>query len=203
MSGLIATKIGMSRIFQEDGNVVPVTYLKVQPNTVVRTKTEDKDGYNAVVLGVNPRTWKTKKGEDRVRYRTQKEWRVETLDGLEPGKEVSADAIPAESVVTVTGTSKGKGFQGVVKRHGFAGGPKSHGSHFHRRPGSIGMAEFPGRVQKGMKMAGHTGHDTVTLRNRTVVSCDLAEGVIAVKGPLPGPNGAVVYLTLESTPQEA
>lgn len=200
MSGIIAKKVGMTRVFLENGEAVPVTYLQVEPNTVVRMKTEEKDGYNAVVLGVGPKKWKTRKGNEHTRYRLQKEWAVESLEGYEPGKELKADTIPAASTVTISSKSKGRGFQGVVKRHGFHGGPKTHGSHLHRRPGSIGMCEFPGRVLKGQRMAGQMGGDTITLRGRPVVVCDEDKGVIAVKGPIPGPNGSFVYVTLESTP---
>ena len=203
-NGIIAKKVGMSRVFQEDtGNAVPVTYLQVEPNTVVRTKSEDKDGYNAVVLGVKPRKWKTRKGKEHVRYGDQKEFRVESLEGLEAGKELSCDKFAVNSVVTVVGSSKGRGFQGVIKRHGFSRGPETHGSHHHRRPGSVGMAEFPGRVLKGKKMPGRMGNQQVTLRSREVLACDTEKGLIAVKGPVPGPNGSSVYLTLESSPESA
>lgn len=194
----------MSRVFQEDtGEAVPVTYLQVEPNTIVRTKTEDKDGYNAVVLGVKPKNWKTRKGKERVRYGDQKEFRVETLDGLEAGKQLSCEKFVVNSKVTVAGITKGRGFQGVIKRHGFSRGPETHGSHHHRRPGSIGMAEFPGRVLKGKKMPGRMGTQQQTLRSREVLVCDTKKGIVGVKGPVPGPNGASVYLQLESTPESA
>ncbi len=202
MSGLIARKVGMSRAFLPSGESVPVTYLRIEPNTVVRTKSADKDGYNAVVLGIGPRTWKTRKGAERVRYSRQKEWKVESLEGLEPGKTLTADTIPADATVTIQGTSKGKGFQGVMKRHHFAGGPASHGSHFKREPGSVGMRTSPGRILKGHRMAGHMGSETVTVKNRPVVSVDVAEGIVAVKGPVPGPNGTIVYVTTESASQK-
>lgn len=200
MQGLIAKKVGMSRVFLETGEAVPVTYLQVEPNTVVRVKTEEKDGYNAVILGVGAKKWKTRKGKEHTRYSVQKEWKVESLDGIESGKQVAADTLPAQSMLTITGTSKGKGFQGVIKRHNFSRGPETHGSHHHRRPGSIGMKEWPGRVLKGKKMAGRMGGDTVTVKNRAVVVADAAKGLIAVKGPVPGSNGTHVYLTIESTP---
>jgi len=199
--GLIAKKLGMSRVFLENGDAVPVTYLEVEPNTVVRTKTEDKDGYNAVVLGVGAKKWKTRKGSEHTRYGAQKEWQVESLEGLDPGTKLTCKAVPAESVVTVTGVSKGKGFQGVIKRWRFSRGPETHGSHHHREPGSIGMCEFPSRVHRGKKMPGQKGGDTVTIRNRTVVLSDPEKGVIAVKGPIPGPNGETVFVTVESAPE--
>lgn len=195
--GLIARKVGMSRAFLPSGEAVAVTYLEVEPNTVVRTKTTEKDGYNAVVLGIQKREWKSRKGKEQVRYNVQKEWKVDSLDGMEPGKELTAEAIPQDSLVTIVGVTKGKGFQGVMRRHGFAGGKMSHGSHFKREPGSIGMRTDPGRVFKGHPMAGHMGSDTMTLKHRAIVSAD--KNLLAVKGPVPGPNGAHVYVTLETS----
>lgn len=200
MSGLIARKVGMSRAFLSTGESVPVTYLKIEPNVVVRTKTTEKDGYNAVVLGIGAKMWRSRKGVEHIRYARQKEWQLDSLDGMEPGKTLAADTIPADSFVTVQSTSKGKGFQGVMKRHHFAGGPASHGSHFKREPGSVGMRTSPGRILKGHRMAGHMGLETVTVKHLPVISVDGAEGVIAVKGPVPGPNGAIVYVTAESLP---
>lgn len=203
-NGIIAKKLGMSRVFlEETGAAVPVTYLQVEPNTIVRTKTKDKDGYDAVVLGVKPKNWKSRKGKENVRYGHQKEFRVESLEGLEPGKTLSCDKFEANSKVTIVGVSKGRGFQGVIKRHGFSRGPETHGSHHHRRPGSVGMKEYPGRVLKGKKMPGRMGSEQVTLRDREVLTCDLEKGVIAVRGPVPGPNGANVYVTLQSAPVAA
>jgi len=195
--GLICTKIGMSRVFSPEGNAIAVTYLKAEPNTILRLKTTEKDGYNAVVLGTGTKNWRTRKGKERVRYKHQKEWKVEKLDGLEPGKTLSLEAFVKDSKLAICGISKGKGFAGTIKRHGFAGGPGSHGSHFKREPGSVGMRTEPGRIHKGKRMAGRMGQDTVTLHDRLVVDCDPAAGVIAVKGPIPGPNGSTVYITLE------
>ena len=203
MSGLIAKKIGMSRVFLESGEAVPVTYLQVEPNTVLRLKTEDKDGYNAVVLGVRPKNMKTRKGKEHTKYAVSKEWKVESTDGFEPGKTIDVSAIPVDSVVTVSSQSKGRGFQGVVKRYGFRGGPATHGSHHHRRPGSVGMCEFPGRVLKGQRMPGRMGNQRVTLRKRNVMVCDPQKGLIAVKGPVPGSNGSRVFVTVESLPSES
>jgi len=199
MIGLIARKIGMSRAFLPTGEAVPVTYLKVSPNTVIRQKTKEKDGYDAVVLGMEPKEWKTRKGNTLTRYKVQKEWQVESLDGLDAGKQLTVSVLPQDSKVTVCGISKGRGFQGVVKRHGFGGGPGSHGSHFKREPGSVGMRADPGRIFKGHRMAGHMGTDQVTVKNRTIVVSDEKENIIAVTGPVPGPTGAAVFLTLEST----
>ena len=201
MKGLIATKIGMSRIFLDSGEAVPVTYLRVDRNHVVRTKTEDKDGYNAVVVGVSPKKWRTRKGKEHTRFATQKEWQVESIDGIAPGAELSCNLLPKDSKVTITGTSKGKGFQGVIKRHGFSRGPETHGSHHHRRPGSIGMKEWPGRVLKGKKLPGRMGPKTVTLHDRLVMECDPEENLLCIKGPVPGPTGSTVFVTVESWPE--
>ena len=196
--GLITKKVGMSRIFAESGEAVAVTYLKVEPNTVVRLKNQEKDGYNAVVLGIGATSHKTKNGKELTRFRRQKEWQVPSIDGFEPGKELGADVVPVSTYVTVTGVSKGKGFQGVMKRHHFGGGPKTHGSHFKREPGSVGMRGKPGRIQKGKRMAGHMGMDTKTLHHCPIVICDAEHGVLGVKGPVPGPNGGYVFITVEA-----
>jgi large subunit ribosomal protein L3 len=198
--GLIARKVGMSRAFLPSGEMIPVTYLEVKPNIVVRTKTKEKDGYDAVVLGVEPKMWKSRKGKEHMRYAMQKEWQVDSLDGLEAGKSISVESFPEESKVTIVGITKGKGFQGVMRRHGFHGGPGSHGSHFKREPGSVGMRGDPGRIFRGHKMAGHMGQEQRTIKNRSVIISDVEKGIIAVSGPVPGPNGAHVYLTLESSP---
>lgn len=200
--GLIARKVGMSRVFLPSGEVAAVTYLRVEPNVVVRTKTKEKDGYNAVVLGIGGKNWKTRKGAEHTRYSVQKEWQVESADGMEKGKTVTAEAMPADSMVTITGISKGKGFQGVVKKFHFAGGPMSHGSHFKREPGSVGMRADPGKILKGHHMAGQMGRDQITIKHRPVLVCDVENGILGVKGAIPGPNGAAVYVTLEPTPEK-
>lgn len=199
MIGLIAKKVGMSRAFLPSGEAVAVTYLEIEPNVVVRTKTKEKDGYDAVVLGIGARPWKSRKGKENVRYSLEREFRVDSLDGLAPGTKVSAEVLPAESFVTVQGTSKGKGFQGVMRRHNFGGGPASHGSHFKREPGSVGMRTDPGRIFRGHKMAGHMGLDTITLKHRPVIVHDAQKNLLAIKGAVPGPAGAHVFLTLESS----
>lgn len=197
MIGVIAKKVGMSRAFLPSGEAVPVTYLEIEPNVVVRTKSSDKDGYNAVVLGIGGKEWKSRKGKSNMRYALQKEFQVESLDGFEAGKKVTVETLPVESMVTVQGVSKGKGFQGVVRRFGFGGGPASHGSHFKREPGSIGMRTDPGRIFRGRKMAGHMGLETLTVKHRAVIVSDTDKNLIAIKGPVPGPNGGHVFLTLE------
>lgn len=201
MLGLIATKIGMSRVFQNDGSAVPVTYLKVDPNTVVRHRSKEKDGYDALVLGIGGKTWKTRKGKEHIRYRVMKEFPVASLDGFDVGKTLTAEMIPAESTVQVTGVSKGKGFAGVIKRYHFSGGPWTHGSHQHREPGSVGARAKPGRVQQGKKLPGRMGADRVTTHGRAIVLSDPAANIIAVKGQVPGPKGATVILCIESLPK--
>lgn len=200
MFGLIAKKIGMSRVFTDDGSAVPVTYLKADPNTVIRHRLKDRDGYNAVVLGFNGKKWKTRKGKEHVRYAVEREFTVESLDGYDVGKTLTAELIPAESLVTVVGISKGKGFQGVIKRYHFSGGPWTHGSHQHREPGSIGCRAKPGRVRKGKRLPGRMGGDRVTIKHRPVIVSNPAENLIAVKGAVPGPNGTAVILQVESLP---
>ncbi|MFA7682519.1 MAG: 50S ribosomal protein L3 [Candidatus Peribacteraceae bacterium] len=198
-AGLIAKKVGMSRLFLDNGEAVAVTYLHVEPNIVVRVKTQERDGYNAIVLGIGAKQWKSRKGKENTRYTLQKEWQVESLEGFEAGKELTAGTISTESVVSIMGVSKGKGFQGVIKRHGFHGGPGSHGSHSHRRPGSVGMCAFPGHIIKGKKLPGQTGHATVTIQRRPVIAVDPVKGLVCVKGPVPGPSGAPIFLTIESS----
>ncbi len=198
--GLIARKIGMSRVFLPTGEAVAVTYLRVEDNAVLRTKTKEKDGYQAVVLGIDEETVRTRKGKTLTKHRNQKEFAVESFDGIEKGKSVTMSALPIESMVTITGVGKGKGFQGVMKRWHFSGGPESHGSHFKREPGSVGMRTWPGRIHAGKKMPGRMGGATVTLKHRAVLVSDTAKKVLGVKGPIPGPNGALVYVTLETLP---
>jgi large subunit ribosomal protein L3 len=195
--GLIARKIGMSRVFLPTGEAVPVTYLKVEDNTIVRTRTKEKDGYEAVVLGIDKKMVRTRKGKELHKHVTQKEFTVDSLEGFAAGGSVTLAALPLETLVSVTGVGKGKGFQGVVKRHHFAGGPKSHGSHFKREPGSVGMRTWPGRIHAGKRMAGHMGGETVTIKHRAVLVSDEARKVVGIKGPIPGPNGAVVYVVIE------
>lgn len=197
ISGVIARKVGMSRVFLPTGEAVAVTYLKVDDNTIVRTKTKEKDGYDAVVLGVGQHVMRTRKGSEVKKYKEQKEFKVSSLEGITPGSTVTVSIVPVDSKVTVTSTSKGKGFQGVMKRHHFSGGPRSHGSHFKREPGSVGMRTWPGRIHAGKRMPGHMGLETVTIKHRPVVVTDVDQKVIAIKGPVPGPNGAYIYIHVE------
>ena len=201
--GLIAKKVGMSRVFLADGAAIPVTFLEVPDNTIVRTKTKEKDGYSALVLGIGEKIMRTRKGKEHKKFQNQKEFMVDSLEGYTPGGKVTIETLPEASLVTVSSVSKGKGFQGVVKRYHFAGGPKTHGSHFKREPGSVGMRTWPGRIHAGKRMAGHMGLDQVTLKHRPVIVSDAAKKVIAIKGPIPGPNGTTVFLTLEAPSAKA
>lgn len=200
MPGIIAKKVGMSRVFGSDGTEVSVTYLKAEPNTVVRLRTKERDGYNAVVLGACGREWKTRKGKTHRHYACLKEFCMDSLDGVTPGSSVTVAIVPPQSTVTISGIGKGKGFQGVMRRHHFSGGPATHGSHFKREPGSIGMRAKPGRVLRGHRMAGRMGGDRITIKHRVVVLSSAEENLLAVQGPIPGSTGSFVFVTVESTP---
>lgn len=190
MPGIIGKKLGMSQIIQDDGRVIPVTYVSCQPNEVVNVKTEEKDGYPAVVLGFDA----YKNASKNKKFKTIKEFRVDSSADYKKGQKVAVDILNEIESVTVTGNSKGRGYQGVIKRHNFSRGPETHGSHHHRKPGSVGMCAKPGRVLKGKKLPGHMGNDQVTLKNRPVVKVSQEENVIAIKGPLPGANNSYLYI---------
>ncbi|HEX7361362.1 MAG TPA: 50S ribosomal protein L3 [Bryobacteraceae bacterium] len=200
--GILGKKIGMTQVFAANGQVVPVTLVKAGPCVVTQRKTPAADGYDAVQLGLVEFGKKpnkpaaghlAKSGADGVRF--LREFRLGHGNGdMKQGDRVLADEFKPKEVVDVIGTSKGRGFAGVVKRHHFRGGPASHGSMFHRAPGSIGASSFPSRVFPGTKMAGRMGTDQVTVRNLEIVSVDADDNVIAVKGAIPGPNGG--YITM-------
>ncbi len=190
MPGIIGKKLGMSQILQDDGRVIPVTFVKCDPNEIVQVKTEDKDGYPAIVLGFDA----YKNPSKNIKFKAMKEFRVDKADSYKKGDKITLESLKEVKTVTVTSVSKGKGFQGVIKRHGFSGGPESHGSHFHREPGSIGMRAKPGRVNKGKRMAGHMGVDIVTIKNRPVITLAPEQNVMAIKGPIPGANNGYVYI---------
>jgi len=202
--GILGKKIGMTQVFRPNGEVVPVTLLKAGPCVVVQRKTPTTDGYDAVQLGLvegvkpqrlnKPETGHLKKaGADGVRYK--KEIRLRPGDDdLKPGDRVLVgDFRPAE-IVDVIGTSKGRGFAGVVKRHHFRGGPGGHGSMFGRAPGSIGASSFPSRVFPGMRMAGHMGNEQVTVRNLEIIDVNPEDNTIMIKGAVPGANGSYVLV---------
>jgi large subunit ribosomal protein L3 len=194
MKGIIGRKIGMTRIFDEKGESVPVTVIEAGPCPIVEIKTRDKHGYEAVQIGFGMRKKKTttkplaghfaKAGvEPQMILR---ELRVDDVSEYEVGKALKADLFKVGDRVSVTGVSKGKGFQGVVKRWGFSGGGDSHGSRSHRKPGSIGQCATPAKVWKNRKMAGHTGSQRVTVKNLEVVQVDVDKNVIAIRGAVPG-----------------
>ena len=200
--GILGKKVGMTQIFSETGELVPVTVIEAQPNVVLQVKTVEADGYNAVQLGYDdkrevlsnkPAQGHVKKA-DTAPKRFIREIRDAELGDVEVGNEIKVDTFAEGDIVDVTGTSKGKGFQGVIKRHGFSRGPMSHGSRHHRSPGSIGMATHPAKVFKGKKMAGHLGNERVTVQNLSVVKVDAENNIIAVKGAVPGPKGGIVVL---------
>ena len=201
-TGLIGKKLGMTRLFTEDGRWIDVTVLEAGPCTVVQRKTKETDGYDAVQLGYedvnDKRCNKPLRGHFEkagiVPKRTLRELRVDENSELGQGDEVKADIFAAGDRVDVSGKSKGKGFAGVIKRHGFSGGPGGHGSHLHRAPGSIGQSATPSKVYKGKKMPGHMGNRRVTVRNIEVVTVDSERNLLMVRGCVPGANGGVVMV---------
>jgi large subunit ribosomal protein L3 len=197
--GLIGRKIGMTQVFQADGTMVAVSVLAVEPNTVTRLRTTERDGYTAVQLGIEPskRLSKPEAGqlEGLPQVATIREFRTETVDGYEVGQQVGvAELFTEGDLVDVTGVSKGKGFSGHIKRHHFKRGPKTHGSDHHRAPGSIGPGTTPGRVYKGMKMAGHMGDERATIKKLRVVRTDAERNLLLVKGTLPGAKNALILV---------
>lgn len=196
--GIIGKKIGMTQLFREDGETV-VTAIEAGPCVVTQVKTREKDGYNAIQLGFGEakRLNSPEKGHLKGLglFKYLREFRVEDVSGFAPGQKVDVDMFKPGDLVDVIGTSKGKGFAGVVKRHHFAGGPKTHGqSDRHRAPGSVGATTFPGRVLKGTRMAGHMGNARVTVRNLKVVEVDPARHLLLVKGAVPGGRNGLVLI---------
>ncbi len=199
---LIGKKVGMTQIFDEQGKVIPVTAIEAGPCTVVQVKTVETDGYNAIQLGFGDvkehKVIKPVKGHyTKVNLTPKKhlrEFRVDSVEEVKVGDELKADTFTAGDKLDIQGTSKGKGFQGVIKRHGQSRGPMGHGSMYHRRPGSMGPTSTPGRVFKGKRLPGHMGHVTVTIQNLEVVRVDLDKNVVLVKGSVPGANGAILKL---------
>ena len=201
MKGILGRKIGMTQIFTEAGEVVPVTVVDAGPVVVTQVKTIENDGYNAVQVGFVDAKEKSlnkpQKGHlaaANVLKKHLKEFRVEAVDAYTVGQEIKADVFAAGEMIDVTGISKGKGFQGPIKRHGQSRGPESHGSRYHRRPGSMGACSYPGRVFKNKKLAGHMGSVKVTVQNLEVVRVDADKNFILVKGAIPGAKGSVVTL---------
>ena len=201
MKGILGKKLGMTQIFTEAGNVVPVTVVEAGPVVVTQIKTTEKEGYNAVQVGFVDAKEKSlnkpQKGHlaaANVLKKHLKEFRMDSVEEFTVGQEIKADIFAAGEMIDVTGTSKGKGFQGPIKRHGQSRGPESHGSRYHRRPGSMGACSFPGRVFKNKKLAGHMGSVTVTVQNLEVVRVDAEKNLILVKGAIPGAKGSIVTI---------
>jgi large subunit ribosomal protein L3 len=197
--GLIGRKVGMTQVFERDGTMVAVSVLEVAPNTVTRLRTAERDGYTAVQLGTDekPRLNKPRAGQVKglPQVATKREFRVDDLSGYELGQTVAVgDLFAAGDLVDVTGVSKGKGFAGHVKRHNFSRGPKTHGSDHHREPGSIGPGTTPGRVYKGVRMAGHMGDERVTTKKVTVIRADADRNLLLLKGSLPGARGGLILV---------
>ena len=201
---ILGRKIGMTQVWDEDDNIVPVTVIQAGPCTVSQVKTEATDGYNAVQIGFGTRKAKhvnkpmaghfAKAGVEPMRY--LREVRVEAGEEYKPGDVVTVANFEDVAKVDVIGTSKGKGFQGRIKRWNQRRGPMSHGSHFHRHPGSIGQCAYPARVIKGVKMAGHMGNERVTVKNLKVVRVDAEQNLILVKGSVPGGKNAIVRVRM-------
>ena len=197
---LLGKKIGMTQVFDDNNRQIPVTAIEVGPCPVTQVKTAEKDGYSAVQIGYRPqkeqRLSKAARGHFKKAgvesHAELSEFRIENGSDLNVGDVLTVDRFEAGQKIDVIGTSKGRGFQGVVKRYGFAGGPASHGSMFHRRGGSYGMCQWPGHVIKGKKMPGHMGDVQRTVQNLTVVKVLADENIILVKGSIPGSRGSLV-----------
>ena len=204
MEGILGKKVGMTQVFGDGGAMLPVTVIEVGPCLVVQRKTKESDGYEAVQVGLvengkpaknvkKPMLGVFKKAGVAPTKRVV-EFKVDEGEEWKAGDEIRADIFAKGEFVDVVGTSKGKGFQGVVKRHGFAGGRATHGSMFHRAPGSIGASAFPSRVMKGMRMGGRMGGDQVTVKNLRVAKIDPENNLLYVRGAVPGGRNGVVYI---------
>jgi large subunit ribosomal protein L3 len=206
INGLIGKKVGMTQIIQEDGTVVPVTVIQAGPCVVMQKKSAEKDGYESVQLGLveflkpkrisKPMAGHFKKA-NAAPARVLREMSVDGDDSPKPGDQVLCDIFSEQERVHIIGTSKGRGFAGFVKRHHFRGGRATHGSMFHRAPGSIGSSAYPSRVIKGMRMAGHMGNQRVTVRNMRVERVDKENNLLYLRGAVPGPAGG--YLVVEKS----
>ncbi len=199
VSGMIGKKIGMTRIFREDGTVVPVTAVEVGPCTVTQIKTEGKEGYCAIQLGFeeSKRLNKPEKGhlKGNGTFRHLREFRMNDITEVEIGQKVTVDIFEPGERVDVIGTSKGRGFAGVVKRHGFGGSPKTHGTKDqHRASGSVGGGTYPGKTWKGQRMAGHMGNARVTVKKLEVVQANADRNLLLIKGAVPGHRNALVLI---------
>jgi large subunit ribosomal protein L3 len=200
MLGLFAKKVGMTQVFDESGNMVPVTVMRVDPNVVIANKTEEKDGYKAVVVGI----------DDEKKSRVIKPYAGQFPEGIAPkkhlkelrdfekevavGDKLGLEVLEGVRYVDVSGVSKGKGFQGVVKRYGFGGGRRTHGSKFHREPGSTGQSTYPHKTFKNVKLPGRMGREKVTVLSQRVIQMDTEKQLILVRGAVPGINKGLVFV---------
>jgi large subunit ribosomal protein L3 len=199
---ILAKKIGMTQVFSENGLLIPVTVMLAGPCVVVQKKTQENDGYDAIQVGFGDVKIKQVNGPSKGHYKKAglepkkvlKEFKFEDCNAYEVGQEIKADIFIAGDKVDVSGISKGKGYQGAIKRHGQKTGPVSHGSKFHRAVGSLSSATSPGKVKKGKKMAGHMGCVKTTVQNLEVVRADANKNIILVKGSVPGPKGKVLTI---------
>ncbi len=196
--GVIGRKVGMTSVFTEDGTMVPVSVVEVEPNTVTALRTTERDGYTAVQLGAGKarRLTKPRAGQlkDLPQVRHTREFRLEDVSEYEIGQTLDVSLFADGEEVDVTGVSKGKGFAGTIKRHGFRRGPETHGSDSHRQPGSIGAGTYPGKVFKGTSMAGRMGNDRITVKKMTIFRSDTARNLLLIKGPLPGARNAMIMI---------
>ena len=202
LKAIVGTKVGMTQIFDEDGRIIPVTAVEAGPCVVVQKKTVETDGYDAIQLGfgdireklVNkPKTGHFKKAGVPVK-RYLKEFRTAEVADYEIGQEIRADVFEVGETVDVTGTTRGKGFKGVIARWGQHRGPMAHGSRYHRRPGSMGACSSPSKVMKGKRLPGHDGCVTATVQNLTVVKVDAEKNLLLIKGAIPGAKGGFVKI---------
>ncbi|ABS20478.1 50S ribosomal protein L3 [Bacillus cytotoxicus] len=199
--GILGRKIGMTQVFAENGELIPVTVIEATPNVVLQKKTTETDGYNAIQLGFEDKREKLANKPEQGHVakastapkRFIREIRDADVDGLEVGQEVKVEVFAAGETVDVTGISKGKGFQGAIKRHGQSRGPMSHGSRYHRRPGSMGPVA-PNRVFKGKKLAGRMGGDQITIQNLEIVQVDVERNLLLIKGNVPGAKKSLVVV---------
>lgn len=202
MKGIMGRKVGMTQIFNADGLVVPVTVIAIEPNAVVQVKTMESDGYNSIQVGFDTLKEKNVNKPTKGHFekagvepkRKLKEFRVDNPADYTVGQELKADFFQEGEKVDVTGISKGKGFQGSIKRHGQHRGPMSHGSRYHRRSGSMGASAYPARVFKGKKLPGHMGAVQITVQNLEVIKVDVERNALLVKGAVPGPKKGLVII---------
>lgn len=191
MTGIIGKKLGMTRVIQDDGRVIPITVLHCEPNEITQVKTVEKDGYPAIVLGLSV----LKKPKKTKKFHYLKEFPVDEKAEVKKGDKVSLEIFSEGDTVRISGKAKGKGFQGVIKRHKMSRGPMSHGSHHKRQPGSVGACASPARIHRGKKLPGRMGGQTTTLNSARVMYIDVKNNLLGIKGAIPGGNKSVITIT--------